>query len=82
MPGMDGLGRHSRRPVTNRHAISLGVAGTEDWQQLSAEPLMNEADVALYRAKQLGRNRCDLAKPSGIEEIRPINRTEASVPAG
>jgi PleD family two-component response regulator len=32
--------------------MSLGVAGTEDWQDSNAEQLIKEADVALYRAKE------------------------------
>lgn len=48
--------------------MSLGIAGTDDWAGLSAEPLIHEADLALYRAKELGRNRCVLARPAGLEE--------------
>jgi GGDEF domain-containing protein len=51
-------------------SMSLGVAGTEDWQDLNAKQLIKEADVALYRAKEWGRNRAVLAKPSGLSEIR------------
>ena len=31
--------------------MSLGVAGTGDWAGWSAEPLIQEADLALYRAQ-------------------------------
>src|ERR1700688_3370962 len=48
-------------------SMSFGVAGTEDWQELNAEQLIHEADVALYRAKSLGRNRTVLARPSGLQ---------------
>ena len=38
--------------------MSLGVAGTEDWQELNAEQLIHEADLALSceasRPKPLG----------------------------
>jgi GGDEF domain-containing protein len=49
-------------------AMSLGIAGTDDWAGLSAEPLIHEADLALYRAKELRRNSCVLARPTGLEE--------------
>ena len=60
-------------------AISLGVAGTEDWPELNAEQLIHEADIALYRAKDLGRDRCVLARPSGLEEIHSTSRTDTPV---
>jgi predicted signal transduction protein with EAL and GGDEF domain len=50
--------------------MSLGVAGTEDWQDSNAEQLIKEADVALYRAQEWGRNRAVLARPSGLTLIR------------
>jgi diguanylate cyclase (GGDEF)-like protein len=56
-------------------SMSFGVAGTEEWPDANAEQLIREADVALYRAKEWGRNRSVLAKPSGLEEIH------AAVPA-
>ena len=37
--------------------MSLGIAGTDDWGGLSAEPLIHEADLALNRAR-----------PTGLEE--------------
>ncbi len=48
--------------------MSFGVAGTDDWQELNAEQLIHEADIALYRAKALGRNRSVLARPSGCRK--------------
>jgi GGDEF domain-containing protein len=62
-------------------SMSLGVAGTEDWQDSNAEQLIKEADVALYRAKELGRNRAVLAKPSGLKEIRAFQMTPHPVSA-
>jgi diguanylate cyclase (GGDEF)-like protein len=62
-------------------SMSLGVAGTDDWQDSNAEQLIKEADVALYRAKEWGRNRAVLAKPSGLKEIRVSRIRENPVPA-
>ena len=62
-------------------AMSFGVVGTDDWQELNAEQLIHEADVALYRAKSLGRNRTVLARPSGLQEIREIIATQNPVSA-
>ena len=64
-----------------RREAALGVAGTEDWQDANPEQLIKEADVALYRAKELGRNRSVLAKPSGLQEIQMSTLAEEKVPA-
>lgn len=61
-------------------SMSLGVAGTDDWNGLSAEQLIHQADVALYRAKELGRNRSVLALPSGTQDSSPSGE-EAPVSA-
>jgi len=62
-------------------SMSLGVAGTEDWQEANPEQLIKEPDIALYCAKELGRNRSVLAKPSGLQEIQMCSLTEDNVPA-
>jgi two-component system, cell cycle response regulator len=49
-------------------SISLGIAGLDDWEGCTADQLIHEADVGLYRAKELGRNRAVLARPSGLED--------------
>jgi diguanylate cyclase (GGDEF)-like protein len=68
-------------PGTLAISMSLGVAGTEDWQDANPEQLIKEADVALYRAKELGRNRSVLAKPSGLQEIQMSSSARDKVPA-
>jgi diguanylate cyclase (GGDEF)-like protein len=62
-------------------SMSLGIAGTEDWQDANPEQLIKEADVALYRAKEIGRNRSVLAKPSGLQEIHISALAEEKVTA-
>ncbi|HVO56621.1 MAG TPA: diguanylate cyclase [Dongiaceae bacterium] len=49
--------------------MSLGVVGTIDWPELEAEQLIHQADLALYKAKELGRNRAVLALPQGLQDI-------------
>ena len=62
-------------------SMSQGVAGTEDWQDANPEQLIKEADVGLYRARELGRNRSVLAKPPGLQEIQMSSLAKAKVPA-
>ena len=68
---------HLRRSIESRPfatpagplnvSMSLGIAGTDDWNSLGADQLIQEADTALYRAKELGRNRSVLALPSSAQ---------------
>ena len=62
-------------------SMSIGIAGADQWKHLSGEQLIHEADIALYRAKELGRNRAVLAKPTGLEEIHHLNSREGPVHA-
>jgi diguanylate cyclase (GGDEF)-like protein len=56
--GVEALGiAHARSQVTDRVTISLGVATIVPNRDSSSTELVAEADQALYRAKQEGRNR-------------------------
>jgi diguanylate cyclase (GGDEF)-like protein len=62
-------------------SMSFAVTGTDDWQDLNAEQLIHEADIALYRTKAWGRNRSVLAKPSGLQEVSAVIGAEDPVSA-
>jgi hypothetical protein len=51
-------------------SMSLGVAGTEDWQDANPEQLIEETDGAPV-----------LAKPRGLQEIQIASLAEDKVPA-
>ena len=48
--------------------VSLGIAASGGQNSFDAESLLQMADEALYRAKQTGRNRVELAVPSIEDE--------------
>jgi diguanylate cyclase (GGDEF)-like protein len=49
--------------------LSAGVAELAPGGATSVERLVADADAALYRAKELGRNRVQTASPSGTDEL-------------
>lgn len=58
-----GLGiRHERSTIGDHLTISLGVATASPDLEQTSKLLIAEADKALYRAKQGGRNRVELAE--------------------
>ena len=68
--------------VTEREKISitvsLGVAVSEGQNSFDAESLLQMADEALYRAKQAGRNRVELAGPPEHTEAPPAEHVPAA----
>jgi diguanylate cyclase (GGDEF)-like protein len=49
--------------VSRRVTLSIGVAVQTADEAISSEQLQRQADAALYRAKQTGRNRVLLHRP-------------------
>jgi two-component system cell cycle response regulator len=47
--------------ATAHVTVSIGVAASDADRFIDPETILNQADEALYRAKKLGRNRCELA---------------------
>lgn len=50
--------------------ISLGALATSDWPSAGVEELLRAVDVALYRAKERGRNLSEIAVPTEAEPAR------------
>jgi two-component system cell cycle response regulator len=78
----------SQAIVTERDKIaitvSLGIAASEGRNSFSAESLLQMADEALYRAKQTGRNRVELAvaeEKSTVPSIEQLAVADAVIKA-
>ena len=65
-------------PVT----ASLGVAIGDSQNPLDLDTLLRAADEALYRAKDQGRNRCEVAPPSDAATVGSLATGHAQVESG
>jgi two-component system cell cycle response regulator len=55
----------------NSVTMSLGVLSSRDWGLRPVEELLQEVDVALYKAKAAGRNCVKLASPHVLPKVLP-----------
>ena len=79
VPGLMGLAERIRKAIESKPVhteageisitASFGVAASTDSNPLEAAELLRLADDALYRAKQHGRNRCELASEEEVLAI-------------
>ena len=61
--------------------VSIGIATNED-EQLGSSQLMHNADVAMYHAKKLGKNRCCWFEPSLENALRMRQKLEQGIRRG
>lgn len=65
---------HPTSKVANVVTVSIGIAHSTN-QHIALEHLMEMADIALYEAKEAGRNQCKLFSPS-FEKKTPKDITD------
>jgi len=53
--------KHNSSDTSNYVSISLGVGTLENKEKLEAKGLIERADQALYKSKEMGRNQVTLA---------------------
>ncbi|HTR48862.1 MAG TPA: diguanylate cyclase [Verrucomicrobiae bacterium] len=59
---------------------SFGVAASDPREPIAADTLLLRVDDALYRAKELGRNRCEVERPAQGNETRASATERAHEP--
>jgi diguanylate cyclase (GGDEF)-like protein len=59
--------------------ISIGVALTTDFPNRDADEILHAADMALYAAKEAGRNCIRLAQPGTLPPAPEASHTESAV---
>ena len=74
--------RDDRSTIVNDHAVSvtasIGLRAVERGDGLTADELIVEADIAMYDAKETGRNRVSVAGSDSIEPTRLRRRLAMS----
>ncbi|NJD55749.1 MAG: diguanylate cyclase [Nitrospirae bacterium] len=63
------IGQHAFGGIDRNITVSIGISGMPDAKAESEEKLIRCADFALYRAKQLGRDRTVTAEATELEYV-------------
>ena len=63
------IGQHAFGGIDRNITVSIGISGMPDAKVESEEKLIRCADFALYRAKQLGRNRTVTVEAAELEYV-------------
>jgi len=73
-----GAGGGARRPVRDRYSLtsSIGVAAFDQERDLGAEGVLVNADLAMYDAKQAGRDCVAFYRPGKAATVRARGRVK------